>query len=113
MTQQNAALVEESAAAAESLKDQALRLAEVVASFRLTEGASVQRTVQPAVQPAAAKPASTPRPGPAKPVVVASAKPVERAKPAAKVEPRSEPKPAARPAPVAATTAPDGDWETF
>ncbi|MFG6413958.1 methyl-accepting chemotaxis protein [Roseateles sp. DC23W] len=35
MTQQNAALVEESAAAAESLKDQAARLAELVAQFRL------------------------------------------------------------------------------
>ena len=35
MTQQNAALVEQSAAAAESLKDQAVRLAEVVAAFRL------------------------------------------------------------------------------
>ena len=36
MTQQNAALVEESAAAAESLKDQAMRLSEVVAGFRLS-----------------------------------------------------------------------------
>jgi len=35
MTQQNAALVEESAAAAESLKDQARQLADVVAVFRL------------------------------------------------------------------------------
>ena len=35
MTQQNAALVEQSAAAAESLKDQAGRLAQVVGSFRL------------------------------------------------------------------------------
>jgi len=35
MTQQNAALVEESAAAAESLKDQAARLADLVAQFRL------------------------------------------------------------------------------
>ena len=35
MTQQNAALVEESAAAAESLKDQAARLAEVVGTFQL------------------------------------------------------------------------------
>ncbi|OYT88053.1 MAG: chemotaxis protein [Burkholderiales bacterium PBB6] len=36
MTQQNAALVEESAAAAESLKQQARQLAEVVATFRLS-----------------------------------------------------------------------------
>jgi methyl-accepting chemotaxis protein len=37
MPQQNAALVEESAAAAESLKDQASRLTEVIKIFR-TEG---------------------------------------------------------------------------
>ena len=36
MTQQNAALVEQSAAAAESLRDQAQRLAEVVGTFKLT-----------------------------------------------------------------------------
>ena len=35
MTQQNAALVEQSAAASESLRDQAARLTEVVARFRL------------------------------------------------------------------------------
>jgi methyl-accepting chemotaxis protein len=40
MTQQNAALVEQSAAAAESLKDQAQRLMQVVATFRLSGGAS-------------------------------------------------------------------------
>ena len=40
MTQQNAALVEQSAAAAESLRDQAGRLAGVIASFRLAPAAS-------------------------------------------------------------------------
>jgi methyl-accepting chemotaxis protein len=35
MTQQNAALVEESAAAAESLREQAQRLAGVVGTFKL------------------------------------------------------------------------------
>jgi len=35
-TQQNAALVEESTAAAESLKDQAKKLSETVQGFRLT-----------------------------------------------------------------------------
>ena len=39
MTQQNAALVEESAAAAESLKDQAQKLAAVVGTFRLERAA--------------------------------------------------------------------------
>jgi methyl-accepting chemotaxis protein len=37
MTQQNAALVEQSTAAAESLKDQAARLAQAVGSFRLQQ----------------------------------------------------------------------------
>ncbi|MBV8471651.1 MAG: HAMP domain-containing protein, partial [Burkholderiaceae bacterium] len=37
VTQQNAALVEESAAAAEGLKNQAQRLAEVIGTFRLTQ----------------------------------------------------------------------------
>ena len=40
MTQQNAALVEESAAAAESLKDQSVRLSSVVSSFRLSDESS-------------------------------------------------------------------------
>ncbi|WP_286996936.1 MULTISPECIES: methyl-accepting chemotaxis protein [Comamonas] len=40
MTQQNAALVEQSAAAAESLKDQAARLAEVVQQFKLEQHGS-------------------------------------------------------------------------
>jgi len=40
MTQQNAALVEESAAAAQSLKDQSVRLSEVVGTFRLSTDAS-------------------------------------------------------------------------
>ena len=38
MTQQNAALVEESAAAAQSLKEQAERLAQVVHQFKLRDG---------------------------------------------------------------------------
>jgi methyl-accepting chemotaxis protein len=40
MTQQNAALVEEAAAAANSLKDQALSLGELVAGFRMPRGAA-------------------------------------------------------------------------
>jgi methyl-accepting chemotaxis protein len=39
MTQQNAALVEQSAAAADSLREQAQRLAQVVSAFRLSGGA--------------------------------------------------------------------------
>jgi methyl-accepting chemotaxis protein len=39
MTQQNAALVEESAAAAQSLKEQAGRLTQIVGTFQLAETA--------------------------------------------------------------------------
>jgi hypothetical protein len=72
VTQQNAALVEESAAAAESLKQQAHRLVQAVASFRLDS--SVAQKV------AATAPASAPAPAPAptsnkKPAMVAARKP--------------------------------------
>ena len=43
MTQQNAALVEQSAAAAESLREQAQLLAQLVSTFRLANGASKAR----------------------------------------------------------------------
>jgi methyl-accepting chemotaxis protein len=49
-TQQNAALVEESAAAAESLKQQAQQLVQAVAVFKLTGGGSMQTAGEPAVQ---------------------------------------------------------------
>ena len=54
MTQQNAALVEESAAAAESLKDQAIKLAQVVQVFRLGSPANdgVARLTAPEKMPA-------------------------------------------------------------
>jgi len=43
MTQQNAALVEESTTAAEQLKDQADRLTEAVAGFTLSEQAQAEQ----------------------------------------------------------------------
>ncbi|MEM5430410.1 methyl-accepting chemotaxis protein [Cupriavidus oxalaticus] len=49
VTQQNAALVEESAAAADSLRQQAARLAEVVSVFKLGSGAIYQVAQVPAV----------------------------------------------------------------
>jgi uncharacterized phage infection (PIP) family protein YhgE len=84
MTQQNAALVEESAAAAESLKDQAAKLAALVATFRLgaeaapLAAATVARARTatavraPARTPAKA-PARTPIPQRSAPPPVASA----------------------------------------
>ncbi|MES2739346.1 MAG: methyl-accepting chemotaxis protein [Pseudomonadota bacterium] len=47
-TQQNAALVEQSAAAAESLKDQALKLVEAVAVFKLSQAAQAATGKAPA-----------------------------------------------------------------
>jgi methyl-accepting chemotaxis protein len=100
MTQQNAALVEESAAAAESLKEQAQRLVEAVAVFRVAGGESYRAPApRPAPVVAAAKPVATPK-------AIVAPRP---APPAAKPAPVSAPKPA--PAPAAA--AEEGDWETF
>jgi methyl-accepting chemotaxis protein len=64
MTQQNAALVEESAAAAESLKGQAQRLADVVGRFQLGSSAqpAVYTTPARAARPAPRPAAATPRP---------------------------------------------------
>jgi methyl-accepting chemotaxis protein len=102
MTQQNAALVEQSAAAAESLKEQANRLAGVVSSFRLGGGQDVR-----AAAPRAAAPA--PIAAPAHRPAAAAAAPAPRPKAAA-----VPPKPVApAPAPVAAAAAEHGDWETF
>ena len=85
MTQQNAALVEEAAAAAQSLQDQAAELSRVVSIFKLVEGE--ERVTAPVYQPAAVKAAvrpivarapvkklaSAPAPAAAKPKKVASA----------------------------------------
>ncbi|MFN6997777.1 MAG: methyl-accepting chemotaxis protein, partial [Aquincola tertiaricarbonis] len=62
MTQQNAALVEESAAAAESLKEQAARLTQLTASFTLSGSAAAPvQPVRPVVHHApAASPAAAP-----------------------------------------------------
>ena len=115
MTQQNAALVEESAAAAESLREQSARMAEAISVFKLGGGAA-QRSFTakaPAApkasptpnKPAAPKPA-TPKPAAAKPASAPAAAPKASPAPAAK---------AAAPAPKAPAPAPadDGDWETF
>jgi methyl-accepting chemotaxis protein len=101
MTQQNAALVEEAAAAAQSLQDQANELARVVSIFKLTEGD--ERSVA-AYQPAAA----------AKVV----AKPVAPRAPVKKLAAAPAPAPAAAPAAkaegCACTSAAGSDeWEEF
>jgi methyl-accepting chemotaxis protein len=111
-TQQNAALVEESAAAAESLRDQAQRLVEAVAVFRTAPGSdagggsgggSFQTTARkPSAKVTPVAKASPSRPSPA-------ARTPAKAPVKAAVHASPKPPPAA-PAPPAA---PDGDWETF
>ncbi|MDN3922651.1 methyl-accepting chemotaxis protein [Roseateles violae] len=107
MTQQNAALVEQSAAAAESLREQAGKLAHLVSGFKL-QGAAVgsvtpvvAATSRPPSPPASTKPAvqAAAKPAPARPL----AKPVAAAKPALP----------AKPALAAVPASADGDWETF
>ena len=93
MTQQNAALVEQAAAAAQSLQDQASELAKVVSIFKLNAGEQSMFTQRPTTTVKAA-----PAPS-AKPQVKASVKSL----------------PPAKPAPKKATPAKasDDDWEEF
>ena len=120
MTQQNAALVEESAAAAESLKDQAHRMTTVVANYNLGGGSDIPSFAPPssAHAPVAAK--AIARAAAIKPAAKTAAKTATTktaahkpvAKPAApKAAPASV---AAAPAavPAAASGASD-DWESF
>ncbi|KVC71642.1 hypothetical protein WI73_11840 [Burkholderia ubonensis] len=105
VTQQNAALVEEAAAAAQSLDEQAARLRETVAVFQLNDGAAPRR----ATEPAAAR-RVTPAPSPA--VRDSHDAPAPRAAVAPPAR-RAAPAPSAAapaPAPVAAG---NDDWETF
>jgi methyl-accepting chemotaxis protein len=94
-TQQNAALVEESAAAAESLRDQARNLVQVVSVFKL-EG-------KPAFEAARTQPAPAAAPKPAATAPVRKPAPAARPAAAASV-------PAAAPAMAMASA---DDWESF
>ncbi len=123
MTQQNAALVEESAAAAESLKEQAHKLIDAVAVFRVTGAGDAPRSSaaraapKPASRPAQAT--AVPRPTPSAPATAAKkamaplatkAAAAPRPAPAAAA---AKPTPAVAPRPAPAAAAEDGDWETF
>jgi len=120
MTQQNAALVEESAAAAESLKDQAHRLTEVVSVFRLGNDdakhggyAMAASSPKPAPKAAGAKPAAS-KPASPHPAAKPAAKPATTA--AADGWSAKPAKPAAAPPAPAAAAAQDdahGDWQSF
>ncbi|MGV2287729.1 methyl-accepting chemotaxis protein [Trinickia sp. YCB016] len=126
VTQQNAALVEEAAAAAHSLEDQASKLRATVAVFRLDDGyaAPAAASMAPARAVSRAKPAAlAKRPTAAVPVRAVAAAPKAEPAPMLASSPvkstaRAAHKPAA-PAPQparAAAAAADGsndDWETF
>ncbi|UVW29740.1 methyl-accepting chemotaxis protein [Massilia sp. H6] len=110
MTQQNAALVEEAAAAAQSMQDQASELTRVVSIFKLSEGeqqmaaaaAPVATSTAVAVRPAAVKrPAQPPKKVAAKNPAAASPAPAAPASTSA-----AKPK-------KAATTAGNDEWEEF
>jgi len=112
MTQQNAALVEQSAAAASSMKDQARHLAEVVAAFKLDaqasaviSGAAKPRTRTSVATSKPAAPRTAPRP-------LAAAKPPVLNKPVPAL-PTQKLAAAAKPASAASGSKDDDDWETF
>jgi len=75
VTQQNAALVEEAAAASEALQEQAGQLAQVVSVFRL-DGA--QAPALRSATPKAPTPGVNPRPAPARAAATLAAAPVKR-----------------------------------
>jgi len=102
MTQQNAALVEQSAAAAESLKNQAARLAQAVAIFKLGR----QETVQAIAQAQATSQAVVKSTPPAR----GAPNPARSPKGGFKAPPR--PTPPQSP-PPAASRPDDDDWEEF
>jgi len=125
MTQQNAALVEESAAAAESLKEQAHKLIDAVAVFRVAGASEVRRAsmATPTPTPAPARmPAPRPAPQASAPKTTTPAAPMKKAASvAAKASAAPRPAPAmakaspaaAAPRPAPAPAAGEGDWETF
>ena len=107
-TQQNAALVEQSAAAADSLSSQARALVQSVATFRLTDSPLASPVTAPTRPVPAARPVTARRAAPAKPPVRAHV-----SAPAASIP---APKPATQPAPAkaaAVTADAEGEWESF
>ena len=107
MTQQNAALVEQSAAAAESLKDQAKKLSASVSVFRVDHGSAAPGPVVAAIAP------SIPAPVVARPVARAPVAAAPKAPPVLRDAVTTAPKPAAATAVTSAAAAAGDDWETF
>ncbi|MDN2699236.1 methyl-accepting chemotaxis protein [Janthinobacterium sp. SUN073] len=102
MTQQNAALVEQAAAAAQSLQDQAAELAHVVSIFKLVEGEEKPAAYVPAPVAAAPVPVPVRKPAPALRPVKSLTRKAEAAAPVAAAAPRK-----------AAGAGSNDDWEEF
>ena len=101
MTQQNAALVEQAAAAAQSLQDQAAELAHVVSIFKLVEGEEKPAAYVPA--PVATAPVAARKPAPALRPVKSLTRKTEAAAPVAAAAPRK----------AAAGGSSNDEWEEF
>jgi methyl-accepting chemotaxis protein len=107
-TQQNAALVEESAAAADSLQRQAQELVQAVAVFRLDDAQVSATRVAPAMR-------ASPKPAPQRPSAAAQAAPAVRHAPAPSLPAvPSSVSSRGRPAQAASGNASSNDdWESF
>ena len=109
MTQQNSALVEESTAAADSLREQAMKLTQVVALFRVNGSTSAPAP--------ASRPTAAPRPAVAPAVRAATPRPALAKAPAAPRPAAPSPAPAAALHPKASSPKPaadnNDDWESF
>ena len=117
MTQQNAALVEESAAAASALSEQARKLGEVVSLFKVNGGVvtSAVAMPKPVKAPVHTVPAPRTTPKVSAPAAAPKVEPVAQAPAPAKAAPKA---PVSAPAPAPARSAKaavvdDQDWETF
>ncbi len=105
VTQQNAALVEEMAAAASSLKSQAQDLVQVVALFKLNG-----QQAAPSFNTGPQATLRSPAPAPRRPAPLISKKPVTPARPPTTLNAPAPAKVAVR---AQAPQGSDGDWETF
>ena len=109
MTQQNSALVEESTAAADSLREQAMKLTQVVALFRVNGSTSAPAP--------ASRPAAAPRPAVAPAVRAATPRPALAKVPLSSRPAAPSPAPAAALPPNASSPKPaadnNDDWESF
>jgi hypothetical protein len=114
MTQQNAALVEQSAAAAESLRDQADRMKQAVSVFKVSAGDFGASSPKAAVR--SSIPKATPFKGTERRAEGASRPAAAPKKPAAVAPKTTAPQPPKLVPKVTAKVTPAGgdeDWETF